>query len=126
MALCLATFLSERRPGVMRLPDGPNRVLSDHLIGCQQNKAMDERLADQHAVEGVLVQIRQFGKLVCRFFLQGQRRNTMPGAHRRNKSIGRFGKPQPPEGVLDDYFPDRNAAQINAVTRVLKTDLGRG
>lgn len=110
----------------MRLPDSSNRVLPDHLIGCQQNKAMDERLADQHAIEGVFVQIRQFGKLVCRFFLQGQGRNTMPGAHRRNKPIGRFGKPQPSEGMLDDHFPDRNAAQINAVARVLETDLGRG
>ena len=110
----------------MRLPDGPNRVLPDHLIGCQQNKAMDESLADQHAVEGVLVQIRQFGKLACSFFFQGQGRNTMTGTHRRNKPFGRFGKRQPSEGVLDNHFPDRNAAQINGVARVLKTDPGRG
>jgi len=115
-----------RCDGVLRLPDGPNRVLPDHLIGCQQNKAMDESLADQHAVEGVLVQIRQFGKLVCRFFLQVQGRNTVTGKHSWNKPIGRFGKRQPSEGVLDDHFPDRNAAQINGVARVLKADFGRG
>ena len=38
------------------LPDGANRVLNNQGIGCQRCHSINDRLADEHSIEGIAMQ----------------------------------------------------------------------
>lgn len=47
-----------------RFPDGSNRILPDRGIGCQDCKRALDGLADQHPVERIPMEIREFRQVL--------------------------------------------------------------
>lgn len=64
-----STWPRSKGTGVMKaqpdvaLPLRPNGIVSDCVVGRQDHEPVDDRLADEHAVEGVAMKVRQSREL---------------------------------------------------------------
>ncbi len=72
------------------LPDRTDRVLRDERIGRQEDMFMLDGLADQHAVERVLMERRQLIQIQRSALFKGQGSDAVTLALRRDKTLGRL------------------------------------
>jgi hypothetical protein len=62
---------------LFKLPAGHDRVLGDERIGCQDDHLVGNGLADQHAVEGVAMDVGHFAQDGAAFFVHLQAFDAM-------------------------------------------------
>ncbi len=76
-------------------PESPlasDGIFGNARIGCEDDHALRNRLADEYPVEGVLVIIREAGKLQYCGFAQGQRVDLVAGAPFLDEFVRRIGQ----------------------------------
>src|SRR5678816_3153297 len=104
---------SSRVASAFRRTSSPHRsrgILRDERIGRDDGQAVDDGLADQHAVERVAVQARQLGDVQRRWFVDCQCRELISLPEQRQKPFESNRESQPPSSVFDGYFPGAGGA----------------
>jgi len=97
------------------LPGRTDRILRDLWIGRQDRQPVRDCLADQHAVEGILMRCGQPGNLQSGGFVERQLKEVVNLAVFRNVLERRLGKDEIPEPLLHGNLPSRDRAQVDLV-----------
>ncbi len=64
-------LLSElARKELIRSPSGPNGVLGDEIVRCQDDQSVGDRQTHKHAIKGVTVQLREPRQVKSRVLIQ--------------------------------------------------------
>jgi hypothetical protein len=88
-------------------PEHGDPVSHDGAVACDQRKALRQRLADQHSVEGIIVMLRQSGDT---YAMAGQDRQNA-ASHRVDSGIETIEwKIKPANSLFDGDFPGRDGA----------------
>src|SRR5450432_4043308 len=101
-----------------RLPERAHGILGDQGIGGDQREAAHDGLADQHAVEGIAVQLRELSDGQGSAFVERERFDVVSRPYVRNKRGGLARERQLTERVLDGDLPGGDGAQIDVVVRI--------
>jgi len=101
--------------GAHPLPENSDRVLRDPIIRREQDQAMDDGLANQHAVKGVRVQFRQACHIEGGLLLEGQRLNPVKLSLGDHELPGRFGQGQASQSMFHCHLPTRYGIQEHLV-----------
>ena len=99
-------------------PDGGDRILRDQRIGREQGQSANDGLTDQHAIEWILVQLRQLGAEKGGGLVERKRLNLVAPAFLGNQDGRRTRQRKFVQAVLDRDLPRRNRTQEGFVGRV--------
>src|SRR6185436_15570101 len=100
---------------VIASPHRPRRVLGHQAVGRQDHQPMNDRLADEHAVERIAMQRRQTQHVQRALLVERQRHHATALTLGRHQFLGRFRQRQSPGRVLERDFPRGHRAEIHLV-----------
>ena len=104
---------ADLRRGAGASPRRPRGVLRDEGIGRHDGESMDDRLADENAVERVGVERWQFPDVERRGLVNRKRLKTIPLAGGRNDALRRPAEAERPLRVLDRDLPGGRGTHEN-------------